>query len=1112
MATFRAKAVISGDASGGAKAIRLTESELKKLGGRSKKTALATGKMGEASKRSGSKIAKLGGVLKRAGAAALKMGAVVASAAVGALIALTVKGLKAADSLAKTADKLGLTTEALASMRLAAEQTGVETEQFDKSLKNMAKAISDAGQGLTTAVRGFEGLGLSWEELDKLSPDEQFKELAEAMQGVESQSDKVRIAQDLLGRSGVDLLNTMKLGRAGLEQFDEVAKTLGLTISRDAAGGAEAFNDSLNLLKKAGTGAALQLSTALAPAMEVFTNKLYGAIESAGGMEEIMKVVVHWLGELGIVLLQVGKTAIDVFLKIYKYAKAWNEFLLEVYKSVWDGFVELLEWLVEAWHKMISAISDAFDTVIDWIVKGWDFIKEPVRKVAEVYKSVFTAVWSFIGDAFKGFIDGVITVLGWMGVEINTSGEEIFKSIGDTAKGAVDTVKDVATETWSATKETYKQVTGAVVDFAKDASKATVDELKWLVEGEGGIWTTRAEAEEMWNGFASSAKPAVEGISRAGDEVAALGDEVDETTEKAKSLSEVMSALGRILGQEGDGTIFAGIAGLFDDIAKRKDDIATVFGSIKKLSGGEGFVGLFKGIKNKVGDLINDFKAIGKDGGAGGALGLISKLGGFAALAAPIFQTIKGLFGDDSDRVTVGVSAKGAGYHKLNVRETQAESGLRLIAQSRRAGAEGEKTAKDLLDNFLELDRALLDVFGQLGATVSLAGKGLTPDRPATKLRPSDLHNIFGSVAFDEVDQGQLDSAADQFAQQWVQAVLPQLGSSLRARVESLGDGGTAEAIVEGLQSLVVDAVALTAVAVTPQIASTLTGAFSIAVDEVDNLLAEALDSAADIGKLTVALERQKIAAQELINAYAALSREIDSITGASKRRVQEAFYSEGQLLKAREGELKSLVASIQSITDPEALQAAVARANELALEVFDLRSRELAAGDSKRQRLLQNEIIQTLERVQKSAQDTIENGITGVLQEQNQTLEETLGPLFGTQSEAADTMAGAGDAMAGAGDQMLDGSDQVNESFAEFGELFGGHLDNFGIVGDNFMNAGDQFGSAVDKMGSIADRFGAAVDQLPSSGDTADLEAAAAAMAAAARDLAAARGGEVNA
>src|SRR5210317_1869485 len=91
--------------------------------------------------------------------------AIAAIAAGGLFTALVNSANKAIDALAKTADKLGVTTEALAGLRLAAQLTGVETRQLDLGLQRATRRISEAAVGTGEAQAALKELGLDAQEL-----------------------------------------------------------------------------------------------------------------------------------------------------------------------------------------------------------------------------------------------------------------------------------------------------------------------------------------------------------------------------------------------------------------------------------------------------------------------------------------------------------------------------------------------------------------------------------------------------------------------------------------------------------------------------------------------------------------------------------------------------------------------------------------------------------------------------------------------------------------------------------------------------------------------------------------------------------------------------------
>lgn len=220
----------------------------------------------------GSSIAGAGRAVGRfitsfAGLAGLTVG-------IGGFVLLIRQQFQLVDALAKSSRMLGITTESLAGLQLAANITGASNEDLTKSLQRLLKSVSDASVGLSTAKRGFEQLGLSVEDMEKLTADEIFIEMAEAMQRVPNRTDKVRIAMDLLGRSGIKLLNTMEGGRAALEAFKKEAQDLGLAVSAEDAARIEEANDAILRMKIAFGAIARVIAVDLAPLIVVMTEQM----------------------------------------------------------------------------------------------------------------------------------------------------------------------------------------------------------------------------------------------------------------------------------------------------------------------------------------------------------------------------------------------------------------------------------------------------------------------------------------------------------------------------------------------------------------------------------------------------------------------------------------------------------------------------------------------------------------------------------------------------------------------------------------------------------------------------------------------------------------------
>ena len=216
--------------------------------------------------------------------------------------------LNATDTLSKTANKIGTTTEALGGLRYAAEITGVATNTMDMALQRFTRRTAEAAKGTGEAKGAIKELGLNAQELNKMPLDQRMIALADAFGKVDNESDQLRLAFKLFDSEGAALVNTLALGSDGLKELLGEAKLLGLTMSTAAAQGVEKANDSITKLLSLGKGLRDQFAAALAPAIETmvkaFTAYILKIQEAKGGIEAFAKsMAVSFLNGVKAVIL-----------------------------------------------------------------------------------------------------------------------------------------------------------------------------------------------------------------------------------------------------------------------------------------------------------------------------------------------------------------------------------------------------------------------------------------------------------------------------------------------------------------------------------------------------------------------------------------------------------------------------------------------------------------------------------------------------------------------------------------------------------------------------------------------------------------------------------------
>lgn len=189
----------------------------------------------------------LGGI--KAGFAGLAAG-LVSGAVVGGLVQVTKRALDYAASLGEISEQLGVTTDALQTFRFIATQTGISQDEMDNSLGRLSDSIAEAGQGTKAQAEAFNELGINVKTAngDLKSTDRIVREMADAFTKLEAPQERVRIARDLMGRSGGKFITALSGGAKAIDEWTEAAREAGVVIASEDIQKADQLADDLAAL------------------------------------------------------------------------------------------------------------------------------------------------------------------------------------------------------------------------------------------------------------------------------------------------------------------------------------------------------------------------------------------------------------------------------------------------------------------------------------------------------------------------------------------------------------------------------------------------------------------------------------------------------------------------------------------------------------------------------------------------------------------------------------------------------------------------------------------------------------------------------------------------
>lgn len=219
------------------------------------------------------KASGLGNTLSKGIKTVAAWGTAIASAAViagTAIYSSATSAAAAADNIDKMSQKIGISREAYQELDFICSQSGMSVDTLQNGVKSLTAAMDGARDGTASNVEQFERLGVAVTNADgsfRSQEDVLFDTLM-ALQGVSDQTEKARLATELFGKSGTELMPLLNGEAGSIEEMKQQAHDLGLVLSDELIDNGVNLTDSLDQTKRAFQSIAVNLGGSFMPIVE----------------------------------------------------------------------------------------------------------------------------------------------------------------------------------------------------------------------------------------------------------------------------------------------------------------------------------------------------------------------------------------------------------------------------------------------------------------------------------------------------------------------------------------------------------------------------------------------------------------------------------------------------------------------------------------------------------------------------------------------------------------------------------------------------------------------------------------------------------------------------
>ena len=437
----------------------------------------------------------------------VKTGAKAASVAIAGvsvvLGALTMRQAGVIDETAKLSKALGVNIREFQALVLVANEAGITQDKMGNIITKSQKAITEAARGLKTYERSFETLNINAKELIKLSPEEQFNEIARALIKVDNNTIRTATALEIFGKSGRDVNNMLSGFVDHLDDARAFNDKFGISLNKIDAAKVEEANDKFARVKKSITGLGNVLAVQTAPIItaisENFLDSGFSAVTFAKTVNNAMAAVA---GAVDIVRAGVlGLRAI------------FNDTMLSIDKMTLNTTTTLF--------KMVGVL----------------------RRVP-LYR-----------DAFSGLSQDILDInrKAEKSAENNLKMVEKLNKEAEDFKSLSDAIKNIQIEAAERAKTATKDNTGGQISINKLLDE-TEEKTKKLTDAQK---KAKKEVDALGNSFTNAFQSAVSGGNKFSDVLKNLARDIEKLLFKKVVSDPLTDAIkGALGGAKSDGGIF----------------------------------------------------------------------------------------------------------------------------------------------------------------------------------------------------------------------------------------------------------------------------------------------------------------------------------------------------------------------------------------------------------------------------------------------------------------------------------------------------------------------------------------------------------------------------
>lgn len=411
------------------------------------------------------------------------------------------------DEIQKTAQKIGISTEAFQEWDFIAQHSGTSISTVQSSMKKLVSAVDSGSEA-------FEAIGLSLEDVQNMSQEDLFSAVITQLQGMDEGIERSTLAQELLGKGAQELAPLLNTSAEATAEMRQQVHDLGGVLSDDAINASADFQDSLQNLgtavKGLKNGALAQFLPACTGIMDgltaIFGGDSSGVAMINDGVNGIIDNITEMLPELTDVALSIVE---NLATSILENLPALMDCAVSIIMGLSDFLISNLPLIIEtglqvlmslalgiaqALPSLIPTIIDVILQVIDVLISNADMLVDgAIALILGLAEGLINAIPILI-EKIPTIIISIVEALIRNAPKILQAGVELLKMLWEGLKSWIGNLGQKIPEIITKIKEKLLEGVQKMKDVGKNLLEGLWnginDKIQWIKDKIAGFGET----------------------------------------------------------------------------------------------------------------------------------------------------------------------------------------------------------------------------------------------------------------------------------------------------------------------------------------------------------------------------------------------------------------------------------------------------------------------------------------------------------------------------------------------------------------------------------------------------------------------------------------------